>query len=40
MELDKKIKDIGLEYPKINKSNKISDGTVEDYVEYFDSLMD
>lgn len=40
MELDKKIKDIGLEYPKINKSNKISDGTIEDYVEYFDSLMD
>lgn len=40
MELDKKIKDIGLEYPKINKSNKISDGTIEDYVEYFDSLID
>ena len=40
MELDKKIKGIGLEYPKINKSNKISDGTIEDYVEYFDSLID
>lgn len=40
MELDKKIKEIGLEYPKINKGTKMADGTIEDYVEYFDSLID
>lgn len=40
MELDKKIREIGLEYPKINKGTKIADGTIEDYVEYFDSLID
>lgn len=28
----------GLDYPKINNSNKISDGTIEDCITYFDKL--
>lgn len=30
---------IGLEYPKINVNNKIKDGSVEDYIAYFDEVQ-
>jgi len=31
---------LGLKYPKINVNNKIKDGSVEDYIAYFDELQD
>jgi len=30
---------LNLEYPKINVNNKIKDGSVEDYIAYFDELQ-
>lgn len=38
--LNKQIKKLGLEYPKINNNNKTGDGTIEDYIAYFDSLTE
>ena len=38
MNLNNDIKKLKLEYPKINNSNKISDGTIEDYITYFDNF--
>lgn len=38
--LNKQINKLGLEYPKINNNNKTGDGTIEDYIAYFDSLTE
>lgn len=32
------ILNLGLDYPKINSNNKINNGTIEDYITYFDEL--
>lgn len=31
------IEDLGLEYKRVNNSNKKKDGTIEDYIEYFET---
>jgi hypothetical protein len=36
--LKEKIEKLNLTYPKINNNNKINDGTIEDYIAYFDTL--
>ena len=33
-----KIIELGFDYPKINSSNKVKDGTIEDYIAYFDNF--
>ena len=38
VEFDIIVLNLGFDYPKINNSNKIKDGTVEDYITYFEEF--
>lgn len=38
LKLPEMIQSLGLEYPKINNKNKIKNGSIEDYITYFDEL--
>ncbi len=38
--LKNEVEPFGLDYPKINKNNKKGDGTVEDYIAYFDDVLE
>ena len=38
VELDKKIEKYGITYEKVTKNKKISDSSIEDYINYFDNI--
>ena len=40
LELKDKIEEMGIEYCKINNNNKTSNGTIDDYIAYFDGLQE
>lgn len=38
LRLKKQVEELGLKWAKINNGNKINDGSIEDYIEYFENL--
>ena len=36
--LDKEIEKYGIPYEKITNNKKVSDGSIEDYINYFDNI--